>query len=106
MAFSWGRKLRLPWPRAQGAGCALNHGRGVGLPPRLTIPRHLLSEDEMRHRGFEVPIDERERGQVERGMREHRDPDTSRDPEDGSEREPGDCGLLDAGKPLVRVVEQ
>src|SRR2546427_4081214 len=66
----------------------------------------LLSEDEMRRGGFEVPVDERERGQVERGMREHRDPDLSRDREDGSEREPGDRGLLDAGEPLVRIVGQ
>src|SRR2546428_11620091 len=67
---------------------------------------HLSSEDEMRHSGFELPVDERERGQVERGMREHRDPDPSRDREDGSEGESGDRGLLDAGEPLVRVVEQ
>ena len=43
------------------------------LSPRQALPNGALPlfEDEVSHGGFEIPMDYRERGQVERGVRNH-----------------------------------
>src|SRR6266853_793920 len=99
-------KLRGPRPQAQDTWCAMNHRRGALLLPCLTISRHLSFEDEVGHGRLDIPVDNREGSQVERGMRDHRDPDPPRDREDRSEHEPGDRGLFDAGESLVGVMKQ
>src|SRR2546425_9333197 len=63
-----------------------------------------LFEDEVSHRGFEIPVENGEGSQVEPSVREHGNPDPARGGEDRSEHEPGDRGLFDAGDPLFRVV--
>src|SRR5712664_3881756 len=53
-----------------------------------------LFEDEVSRRGFEIPVDYRQRGQVEGGVCNHQHPDPASDREDGSKDEPGDGGLF------------
>ena len=60
----------------------------------------------MSHVGFEIPVDHRERGQIERGVRKHQHPDPPCDCEDRSEHKPDDRGLFGAGQPLDSVVAQ
>src|SRR5438034_677067 len=59
-------KLRGPRLEAQDAWCVMNH----------------LREDQVGHFGFEIPVDDRERSEVERSVRKHRDPDAAGDRED------------------------
>src|SRR5205809_7949131 len=84
--------LKLPGPRleAQDAWCVMNH----------------LLEDQVGHFEFETPVDDRERSEVERSVRKHRDPDAAGDREDYSEHEPGDQCLFNTGEPLLGVVRQ
>src|SRR6266849_7514005 len=65
-----------------------------------------LFEDEVGPVGFEIPIDDRYCGQVERGMRAHQHPELAGDREDGAEHEPDDRGLFGAGESLDRVMGQ
>jgi hypothetical protein len=65
-----------------------------------------LFENEVGDVGFEIPEDDRERGQVERGVRKHQHPDPACDREDRSEHEPDDRALFDVGEPLLREVPQ
>ena len=63
-----------------------------------------LFEDEVSDLRFEIPIDDRERSQIERGVRTHQHADPARDREDRSLREPDNGGLFGAGEPLDSVV--
>src|SRR5437879_11341973 len=89
-AYRTALKLRGPRPEAQDAWCVMNH----------------LREDQVGHFGFEIPVDDRERSEVERSVRKHRDPDAAGDREDCSEHEPGDQCLFNAGDPLLGAVRQ
>ena len=60
----------------------------------------------MSHIEFKIPIDNGQRGQIERGVRTHRHPDASRDCEDRPEYETDDGGLFDASEPLVMEMRQ
>jgi hypothetical protein len=54
-------------------------------------------EDEVSRLGLDIPIDDRERGQVERGVRKDQRPDPTRDRQDRSEHEPDDRGCWTPG---------
>ena len=56
--------------------------------------------------GFEIPVNHRERGQVEHGVRNHQHENVARHGEDRSEGEPGDQCLFDAGNSLECVMGQ
>src|SRR5438552_18913743 len=58
-----------------------------------------LLEDEVGHRGFEIPVDNGEGSQVERRVREHGNPDPARAGEDSYTTEPGDRGWTATGAP-------
>lgn len=60
-----------------------------------------LFEDQVSDRRFEIPVDDRDRGQIEGGMSSHHDPDQTGDREDGPEYQTGDGRLLNARHPLV-----
>src|SRR5688572_3246870 len=66
----------------------------------------VLAEDKVSHLGLEIPVDDRESGQVECGMSEHQHPDPSREREDRPEYEPHYRSLLDAGQSLNGIVNQ
>src|ERR1700682_547585 len=74
-------------------------------PCELTWSRHCapssrLLEDKMSDRGFQIPVDDRKRGKVKRGVRTHRHPEPARDRIDGSEHCSGNHGLFATGEPL------
>src|SRR6266536_385689 len=73
--------------------------------PRWGVPSRLL-EEEVGHRGFEIPIDQREGGQVEGGVCGHRRPEAAGERVRRAEYQPGDRGLLDAGEPLLGIMRQ
>jgi hypothetical protein len=58
------------------------------------------------HGRFEIPVDERHRGQVECRVRAHQHPDPASDREDPSEHQSRNAGLFNAGKPLTGIVRQ
>lgn len=62
-----------------------------------------LLQDEVSHSGFKIPVDHRERGQVERSVRSHQHKDPARDGEDRSVHQPADHGLFGAGEPGAKV---
>src|SRR5713226_5233706 len=72
-------------------------------PPRGTrsgeYGRLELFEDGVGHSGLEIPIDQSDRRQVERGVRNHQHPDATCDSEDGTICKPDDRGLFDAREP-------
>jgi hypothetical protein len=57
----------------------------------------------VRNFGFEIPVDYRERGQVERGVRNPQHPDPARDGKDRSEHQPRDRSLFGTSQPLRAV---
>ena len=63
-------------------------------------------EDKVRHARFQIPIDNRDRGQVEGSMSHHRHENASRECEDRPEHEACDRSLLDAGNSLDSVMLQ
>src|SRR6266446_4177612 len=65
-----------------------------------------LLEDKMSHFGFEIPIDYRDRGQVERGVRNHKHENSACDRESRSKNKAGDNGLFEAGESLVSIMGQ
>src|SRR6266404_5165092 len=58
----------------------------------------------MSHAGFDIPVDHRQRGHVERGVRNHWQEDASGDGEDRTESEPSNHCLFDTGEPLHSVM--
>src|SRR2546426_2515909 len=70
------------------------------------LPIYDLLENEVGHGGLEIPVDHRERGEVEGGVRAHQHPDPTGASKDGTEHEPDDRGLFGAGEPLERIVRQ
>jgi hypothetical protein len=56
--------------------------------------------------GFEIPVNDRDRSQIEGGMRTHQHPDPPGDREDRPEYETGDGRLLRTSQPLVEVVDR
>ena len=66
----------------------------------------MLSKDQVGDCGFEVPVDDRDRSQIEGGMRTHQYPDSPSDSKDRPEYETGDRRLLGTSQPLLEVVER
>src|SRR5213596_1334224 len=66
----------------------------------------LLVEHQMRHLAFEIPVNDRECGQVEGGVRRHQHPKAAAPREDGAVDQPDDRRLLGASGPLEGVVCQ
>src|SRR5438034_112640 len=83
-------------PRISSSGC-----RGGTRPGSRQ-----LFENQVRNVRFHVPVNHRERRQVERSVPEHRNPDPTGGGEDRAEHESCDRCLFGAGQPLVRVVGQ
>ena len=71
----------------------------VEQAPRLFV-------HEVSHRRFEVPINYRDRHQIERSMRTHHLPDPPPDCKDRPENETSDHRVFDAGKSQVGVIAQ
>src|SRR6266496_5982278 len=75
----------------------------ISIPLAAPVCRgggRLLVEHQMRHLAFEIPVNDRERGQVEGGVRRHQHPKAAGPGEDGAVDQPDDRRLLDAGGPL------
>ena len=65
-----------------------------------------LTKDKVRHLGFNIPIDDRDRRQIVRSMSTHRHPKLPRHGEDRPEHEACEYGLFSASDPLGGVVSQ
>src|SRR6202049_4027225 len=66
----------------------------------------VLFEEQVSDCGVEIPVDDRDRSQIESGMRTHHRPDPPRDREDRPEYQTRDDRLLGPGQPLVEVVDR
>ena len=64
----------------------------------------MSSKDEMCDGSLGVPIDDRQRREIECCVRDHGKPNASGDGDDGAEDETDDGRLLDARESLQRVV--
>src|SRR6185437_727842 len=69
------------------------------------VPPGLL-EDEVSHSGFDIPVDDRERRQVEGRVHGHHHPQSAGYGEERPKNESGDRGLFEASESLLTVVVQ
>ena len=81
----------------------ISSGAGGGGMESKAVSR-LLFKDEVGDGRLEIPIDHRQRSQIERGVRDHQHRKLAGYREDACENETGDDGLLGAGKSLGWIV--
>ena len=98
-----------PCPRmnamaSSGVTCSRLFNLTMRLSPYPVKPR--LTKDEVRHTGFNVPVDNRDRRKIVRSMGTHQHPKLPCDGEGRPEHETCDYGLFRASDPLGGVVSQ
>lgn len=72
--------------------------------PRIATWTRSLFEDEVSYRGFEIPVDHRERRYIKRDVCHHHHKEPTSNRVDSSEDHAGDQRLLAARKPLDSIV--